>query len=189
MISNNENYDAHGLSLNRFTSHLFNYKAPTILFVYCKDGTCFCICSVTEYKESPTPYGDSLTRIFQILPKFKNYDLKDPTKSIYLNTRSRGLRLGLIFGDNEKRPIVRIDEDFHLVDHEFKHHDILTGVEVWGCGNSKEIDRQKGIKEWEKKEIEKMRTVKIKGKWSENADKAILNMAGIKTEHAQRGDI
>jgi hypothetical protein len=60
---------------------------------------------------------------------------------------------------------------------------------VWGCGNTKEIDRQKSIKEWEKKEIEKMRTVKTKGKWSENADKAILNMAGIKTEHAQRGDI
>ena len=33
--------DTHGLSLNRFTSHLFNYKAPTILFVYCKDGNYF----------------------------------------------------------------------------------------------------------------------------------------------------
>ena len=30
--------DSNGLSLNRFTSHLFNYKAPTILLVLCKNG-------------------------------------------------------------------------------------------------------------------------------------------------------
>ena len=117
------------------------------------------------------------------------FSVKDPTKSIYLNTRSRGLKLGLIFGDNEKKPIVRIDEDFHRVDHEFKQHDILSGLEVWGCGNSKEIEKQKSIKDWEKKEIEKMRTVKIKSNWGENADKAILDLAGVQTEHAQRGDI
>jgi hypothetical protein len=68
--------DSNGLSLNRFTSHLFNYKAPTILFVYCKDGTCYCVCSAVEYREAPIPYGDQQTRIYQIWPKLKHFDCK-----------------------------------------------------------------------------------------------------------------
>ena len=35
-----------------------------------------------------------------------------------------------------------------------------------------------------------MRTVKIDAEWGAgNADKAILEFAGIKTEHSERGDI
>ena len=115
--------------------------------------------------------------------------VKEPTKSIYLNTRSRVLRLGLIFGDNEKKPIIRIHEDFHRVDHETKQFDILSGLEVWGCGSHKEISHQKNVKDWENKEIEKMRTVKVKTQWNQNADKTILGLAGIQTDHSQRGDM
>ena len=107
-----------------------------------------------------------------------------------MNTRSRGLKLGLIFGDNEKKPIIRIDEDFHHVHHDDKHFDTLLSIEVWGCGSSTEIEKQKNLKDWEKKHIEKMRTVKINAEdWTCNADKAILDLAGIRTSHAERGDV
>jgi hypothetical protein len=99
------------------------------------------------------------------------------------------LRLGLIFGDNEKNPIIRIDEDFQHVDHETKHMDVLVALEVWGCGNTKEIEKQKNLKDWEKKQIDKMRTVKLNSDWGGNADKTILDLAGIKTQHAERGDM
>jgi hypothetical protein len=66
---------------------------------------------------------------------------------------------------------------------------MLIALEVWGCGSSKEINKQKNIKDWEKKQIEKMRTVKLNADWSGDADKAILDLAGIQTDHAQRGDI
>jgi len=32
------NSEENGLSLNRFQSCLFNYKAPTIMFIYCQSG-------------------------------------------------------------------------------------------------------------------------------------------------------
>lgn len=44
------------------------------------------------------------------------------------------------------------------------------------------------MKKWENKQIEKMRTVKRDAEWSNDADKALLDLAGIKTEHAERGD-
>jgi len=43
------------------------------------------------------------------------------------------------------------------------------------------------MKNWENKQIEKMRTVKRGADWIE--DKAILELGGIKTEHSERGDI
>jgi hypothetical protein len=34
-----------------------------------------------------------------------------------------------------------------------------------------------------------MRTVKIDAEWATNGDKALLDLAGIKTEHSERGDM
>ena len=46
------------------------------------------------------------------------------------------------------------------------------------------------MKKWENKQIEKMRTVKRNAEdWNSDADKALLDLAGIKTEHSERGDI
>ena len=62
-------------------------------------------------------------------------------------------------------------------------------VKVWGCGNLKAANYQQDIKKWESKQIEKMRTVKPSVGWEENADKAILDFAGVKTDHSERADI
>ncbi len=65
---------------------------------------------------------------------------------------------------------------------------MIISVEVWGCGNTKNLIYQHDIKKWESKNKEKMQKVKIDAEWSENADKAILEFAGIKTEHNERCD-
>lgn len=112
------------------------------------------------------------------------------SKNIYLNTKSRGLQLGLIFGYSLLKPVLKIDEHFQHVDHELCKNDQIISVEVWGCGSAKAAFEQQDLKKWESKQIEKMRTAKINadGGWCENADKALLDLAGIKTEHSERGD-
>lgn len=84
---------------------------------------------------------------------------------------------------------MKIDEDLHKIEHESIMNDSIISVEVWGCGPAKAVLDQQNIKKWENKQIEKMRTVKIDAEWGANADKAILEFAGIKTEHSERGDI
>jgi hypothetical protein len=107
-----------------------------------------------------------------------------------LNTRSRGLPLGLIFGYSQLKPILKISEDFSHVDHESLKNDQIISVEVWGCGCKRAAEAQASIKNWENKQIEKMRTVKLNAEgWSENADKTLLDLAGIRVEHSERGDI
>lgn len=66
----------HGLSLNRFQANLFNYKAGTIVFIYCNTDALYCVCSNQEYRESPTPYGDESTRIYRFWDDFKHCESK-----------------------------------------------------------------------------------------------------------------
>lgn len=97
--------------------------------------------------------------------------------------------MGLIFGYSLTKPVLKIDEDFHKIEHESNLNDTIISVEVWGCGTPKASLEQQSIKKWESKQIEKMRTVKIDAEWGSNADKALLELAGIKTEHCERGDM
>ena len=107
-----------------------------------------------------------------------------------MNTKSRGLKLGLIFGYNELKPALKIDENFHFVEHECAKSDEIVSVEVWGCGSLKAALYQQDIKKWESRQIEKMRTVKTDSEeWKDNADKSLLDYAGVKTEHSERGDM
>ena len=156
-----------------------------ILHIYLK-GNLFCICSNDEYKESSMPYGDSQTKVFRFWKDFKQFEL-DSGKNIYLNTKLRQLKLGLIIGYSLLKPILKIDESFHSIEHELEKNDQIVSVEVWGCGSSKAAFHQQDMKKWESKQIEKMRTSKLNPEY--DADKTILDLAGIKTEHSERGDI
>jgi hypothetical protein len=95
----------------------------------------------------------------------------------------------LIFGDNEKQPIIHVDQDFHLVSHETQTNDLLIAIEVWACGGENDLQYQKSIKQWESKQIQKMQTAKLNPERGGDADKAFLELAGIKTSHAERGDM
>jgi hypothetical protein len=107
-----------------------------------------------------------------------------------MNTRARSLTIGLIIGYSQLRPYLKIDEHFQSVEHELCKNDLIVSVEAWGCGSSKEAMHQSDMKKWEAKQIEKMRTSKRNPvDWTENEDRAILDFAGIKVEHSERGDM
>jgi hypothetical protein len=106
-----------------------------------------------------------------------------------LNTKSKVLKQGLIFGYNQTKPILKIDTDFHFIEHEEASGDTVLSVEAWGCGNQAAELEQEKMKKWEKNQIEKMKKVKLNAEWNDNADRAILDLAGIKTEHSERGDL
>lgn len=183
------NSEENGLSLNRFQSSLFNYKASTIMLIYCQSGYLYCIGSNCEYKQSPTAYGDDQTRIMRLWPSFKNYDVSSE-KNIFLNTKSRNLEQGLIFGYNQLKPVLKLDDSLQHIVHDGAKDDSIISVEAWGCGTAKEANYQADLKKWEAKNIEKMRTAKPSENWGQdNADKNILELAGRTTEHSQRGDI
>lgn len=111
------------------------------------------------------------------------------SKNIYLNTKSRGIKLGLIFGYSNMKPILTIDENFNSIDHELCKNDQIISVEAWGCGPKKAHLNQIDLKKWENKQVEKMKTVKRNAEdWECNADKALLDLAGIKTDHSERSD-
>jgi hypothetical protein len=98
--------------------------------------------------------------------------------------------LGLIFGHSLLKPILKISEDFSHADHESVKKDQIISVEVWGCGCKKASDTQASIKTWESKQIEKMRTVKLNPEgWNQNVDKTLLDLAGIRVDHSERGDL
>lgn len=125
----------------------------------------------------------------RIWDEFKEYEIGS-SGNIYLNTKSRFLKLGLIFGySNQLKPVLKISEDLHWADHELSSNDEIIAVEGWACGSSKAAADQASMKKWENKQLEKMRTVNrgVAGGWGE--EKAILDLAGVKTEHSERGDI
>ena len=114
------------------------------------------------------------------------------------------MKLGLIYGYSLLKPVLKIDEHFQSVEHyldveqeedgvtvkkSIRKSDKIYQVEVYGCGSTKAAQEQESMKKWESKQIEKMKTAKLNAEWGENADKAILDLAGIQTEHSQRGDL
>ncbi len=98
------------------------------------------------------------------------------------------LQLGLIFGYSMLKPALKFNEDFSHVEHESMKNDQIISVEVWGCGSKKAELNQEQMKILEAKHIEKMRTVNRNADGI-GADKALLELGGIKVEHSERGDI
>ncbi len=114
--------------------------------------------------------------------------------NIYLQTKSKALQQGLIIGYSnlkiKSKPVLKIDDSLHYIEHENNLKDVIVSVEVWGTGTKTEIQYQNEIKKWENKNLEKMRTFKPDENWQEgNVDKTLLELAGIKTDHSERGDM
>ncbi len=88
------------------------------------------------------------------------------------------------------KPFLIIDDSLNYIEHENNLKDSIVSVEVWGTGTKTEIEFQNDIKKWENKNLEKMRTFKPNENWLDgNVDKNLLDLAGIKTDHRERGDI
>ncbi|CAH0391608.1 unnamed protein product [Bemisia tabaci] len=170
------NSSQHGLGANRFLHHTLSYRGPTLTFIRGENDLELCCGATDEWRESHVYWGREECICLQILPLFKVLD-RGP-KLMYLNTSIRGYPLGLRAGKDTRKPCIEVNNSFDQVMFNgvpFRLH----SVEVWGCGTPQSREIQLDIKQWQLKQVEKQRQVKMSSKdWLDHPDRYLLEMAG-----------
>ncbi|XP_055594719.1 uncharacterized protein LOC129745588 isoform X2 [Uranotaenia lowii] len=167
-----------GAGTNRFLHHVLGYRGPNIILFRCDDDLLFCVANSSEWRETHLYVGDEDSCCLQLLPKFQLLERK--SKSLYLNTHIRGYPKGLRAGSDPRKPLIIVDEHFEKLEHRGLQHKILS-IEVWGCGNQQQREIQLDIKNWQIKEAERQRTVKITAAdWIDHPDRYLLELGGRK---------
>lgn len=180
-------YDSneHGLSLNRFKKKCLNYKSPTVLLIQFESGMILVLAVDESWRDSSEKFGGAYCALLEIVPDCSS--IIESQKIVYLRETARSAPTGLLIGQSFP-PKVQINTDLssaELIYKDSRKEDIVK-IEVWGCGGVLAAAAQKEQLKWDKKELEKIRKVKRPGRWEENVDKQILDMAGVKTSHSQR---
>lgn len=165
-----------GAGTNRFLHHVLGYRGPNLVLFRCDDDLLFCVANAQEWRETHLYYGSEDSCCVQLLPKFVMLEQKP--KSLYLNTHIRGYPKGLRAGSDPRKPILIVDEHFEKLEHRGLQHKILS-IEVWGCGNTQQREVQLDIKNWQIKEAERQRTVKLTAAdWIDHPDRYLLELGG-----------
>ncbi|XP_032219357.2 restriction of telomere capping protein 5 [Nematostella vectensis] len=174
----------HGQSLNRFKHHCFSYRGPTLFIVRVMSGQVFVMAIDTEWRESSSSWGKTDCVMVYVQPQLQV--LQGGANMVFFNERTRGRPMGIVLGPLAN-PWAVIDTDLSSVRLQGDSDtQTITKLEVWGCGGEKAKEFQKKQQQWERAQAEKSRKVKLPGKWDDNPDKAILEMAGIRTNYSQR---
>lgn len=165
-----------GAGTNRFLHHVLGYRGPNLVLFRCDDDLLFCVANPNEWRETHLYIGDEDSCCLQLLPKFVMLEKK--SKSLYLNTHIRGYPKGLRAGSDPRKPLLIVDEHFEKLEHRGLQHKILS-IEVWGCGNPHQREVQLDIKNWQIKEAERQRTVKLTAAdWMDHPDRYLLELGG-----------
>jgi hypothetical protein len=78
-----------------------------------------------------------------------------------MNTKLRGVsELGLFIGRDHTHTFLSIDGDFFNAKH-LLGEGRLVGIDVWGVGGKASTEEQGNMRQWEDKQVEKNRKVKI----------------------------
>ena len=78
-----------------------------------------------------------------------------------MNTKLRSMStLGLSVGRDHAHTFLSIDEDFFNVKH-INGEGRLVAIDVWGTGGKKSCEEQNDMRQWEERQVEKSRKVKI----------------------------
>lgn len=182
--------DRDGLSMNRFQSHCFDYREPSIMIItgIYSEGqeNQFIIGVDREWRDGTYFWGDDDCFLMELKPSFSM--LNKGAKLISLNEKQRGFPVGLRFmkDTSYKSNFLLIEPDF---ENAFRNEDIpfrVTRVEVWGCGGQEAAESQQRLKEWEKKEVLRRRKINredLKEAWEESPDRFILELGGVKVNH------
>lgn len=183
-------YDSneHGLSLNRFKNKCLNYPSPTVTLVKFVSGVLIAMALDQPWKDSSEKFGGSYSCLLEVLPNCRS--ILEQSNIFYLRESARSSAKGLLIGEGHS-PKVKIETDLSSAEILYRgpQKEEILKIEVWGCGGVLAAAAQKKQAQWEMKEIEKMRKVKRPGHWDENPDKEILEMAGVRMSHSQRGDL
>lgn len=70
--------------------------------------------------------------------------------------------------------------------HDYEDRFLITDLEVWGVGSSKELEEQKKQWDWEKKQAEARQSVNLR---SMGEDRALLEMVGLVGNHGSGGSV
>lgn len=73
-----------------------------------------------------------------------------------------------------------------VTDQDFEDRFVITDLEVWGVGSTKELDEQRKQWEWEEKQAKARQSINIR---SAGEDRAFLEMAGLIGNHGLGGSI
>jgi hypothetical protein len=113
---------------------------------------------------------------------------------LYYHLRSSGKHKGFQVGRDLDDPFISTcdlnEATYKLNKGHAQQSDVgIVSVEVWGCGSAESAVAQREYKKWESRQVEKQRKVKLPGRWEDNPDRALLELAGRTVEHSQRPDI
>lgn len=177
--------DENGLSINGFLNHVLHYAGPTVCFI-CFDEYCFCLACDEEWKESSERWGSSNMSLFQINPHFKF--IMGGNSMIYFNILNKSLPRGLQIGKSTATLILDVDAALDKV----KYYGIdysLSRIMIFGCADKEVKNKQKLQQQWEAQQANKQKNMKIKinkEDWADSPDRQLLNLGGVKTEHAEK---
>ncbi|KAK3710651.1 hypothetical protein QZH41_011003, partial [Actinostola sp. cb2023] len=182
------NSTSDGQSFNRFKHHCFQYSGPTVVLMLIESGPIIVAAIDSNWKESSSPWGKSNCILLQIQQNLQI--LQRGENMVFLNERVRGFPTGILFGSSLHKPQVSLGIDLTSAILHYKYdttpHNI-TRIEVWGCAGLVAKEKQKEQQRWERKQAEKLQKVKLPGKWDENPDRALLEMAGVTKNYSQYG--
>ncbi|XP_065226218.1 uncharacterized protein LOC135849645 [Planococcus citri] len=178
------NSNQHGIGTNRFLHHVLGYRGPTLTFLRGSEDVEFCLAATDEWRESHLFWGGEDCMLIQILPLYKV--VEKGAKLVYLNTSIRGYPLGIRVGADPRAPSLQVDQSFDKLTYCGIPY-ALNNMEVWGCSSPKSREIQLQIKDWEVKQAESNRKVKITSSdWLDHPDRYLLELAG-RTSYATGG--
>jgi hypothetical protein len=160
-----------GISINRFETHVFNYKGPTVAIFQLNTGEVVVVANDEEWRHSCNKFGGTHAVLLKVLPVFERVDADGA--SIYCNFKLRSSPFGITFGRH-----LQIDGEMGNV----------QDLEVWGCSGAETLEQQRQHKQWLNKQVEKNQKVPLPGNWDENPDKSIMEMAGFQFSSERRDD-
>ncbi|VDN33226.1 unnamed protein product [Gongylonema pulchrum] len=144
----------------RFEQLVFCYRGPTVTVIEMEDSSIIVLAVDQEWRNSGSRFGAQNCVFVRLAPFFKRVSKNSP---MYCNFKLRTHARKLSF-----------EEEFE-VDPE------LTGIadlEIFACGGTESLEEKRFMDERRKRQIERSKKMPLPGKWDENPDKLLLEMAG-----------
>ncbi|XP_071945310.1 uncharacterized protein [Antedon mediterranea] len=175
------NSSEHGQSINRFQHHVLAYRGPTVTLIAFNDHV-VAVALDTEWRESTDRIGGVNCACIALTSKYEI--IEEGSGMVNFNIRSRNIPKGISIGRNSRNPVVSIEHGMEEVTYKMEKF-TLKRIEVWGCGGEAAKTDQMKQKERELKDSERNLKVKRPGRWDDNPDRYILQMGGVKINHAE----
>lgn len=170
--------DQHGMSINRFNTHVSSYRAPTVMFLSFEGRNLYCLAVDRGWAEGPKKFGGEDCRLIQLLPVYRVVQAGE--KMVRWSEYARGISKGIQVGCEGKSEVLSIPHDFDTIVH-YGVSCALHKIEVWGCGSESALDNQKKQRNWELKQVrrEQGRKLRLNETWDDCPDKQLLQWNGV----------